>query len=429
MKIIVDEPGRRLALKDIGGRLPFFVIALAAGLAIMGAVATGRWSLVDLQDLITRGVVPGSNGPIDLVIFSAALLYLISIRGGTRLDALDVDADQGRVTWRKSHVAGLFWWSGRMETQALDSLTCTRTKGEGVKPTLGVRLTLRAGHRAPVTLDFPVEQINLTAEIAEFALRLASVAGLPYYRVLRSDAHVFEMQAQRQPEPGVLSVPSVAGQADYAADAAMPAAKDAAAEVLPRFNPETFNGSLRVTAWEPGREVGFVKGWSKEVLLSPLLLGVLLPFLVWRSGILTHEPGPRIVGLAFFTLVGLVLALIGGLGLDSGWPRRVAVDWTRREIVMSRLRKSRTIAFSAIDAVELRRVTHRQRHGRGSNLVEIRYSCDVRLALRRLDPSAVDEAIVETAWCRDANEPYYMALPLAKELAAALSVEQRTLTA
>ena len=121
------------------------------------------------------------------------------------------------------------------------------------------------------------------------------------------------------------------------------------------------------------------------------------------------------------------MALIGGFGLTSGWPRRVTIDWTRREILFVRFRNSRTVAFSAIDAVELRRLTHKHRRWRGSNLVTLQYSCDLRLALRGSAASAAGDSVIETEWCDDANEPYYMALPLAKELTAALDVEPRTL--
>ena len=423
MKIVADEPGRRLAIEDIGGRLPFSLVALAAGVVILGAVAAGRWSLADVQDLITRRVIPAPNGELDLALFSAGLLYLISLRGGTRVDGLEVDAAQGLFSWRKSYLAGFFRWSGRLETPSVDTFTFSRTPRGGGKEEL--RLALRAGQRTPITFDFNVEKIDTTEKFADFALRLASLAGLSYYRVLRSDAALFEMRALRHPEPGALAVPSVAGQAQYEKGVAIPAAVRAAEERLQRFNPESFKGDLRATAWDPGREVSFEKGWSKEVLLSPLLLGVLLPFIMSRSEGLSHEPVGRILGLAFFALVGLVAALIGGFGLTSGWPRRVVIDWTRREVLITRFRNSRTIAFSAIDAIELRRLTHRHRRGRGSTLVTLHYSCDIRLALRGPAASAAGESVVETVWCRDSNEPYYMALPLAKELAAALGVEQR----
>ena len=425
MKIIVDEPGRRLALEDVGGRLPLVIVGAAAGVVVLGAVLLGRWSFVDIQSLITRGVIPAPNGGLDLAMFSAGILYLISLRGGTRVDALEVDASQGRLSWRKSYLAGLFWWGGRLETQSVDKLTFSRTPRGGGQEDL--RLALRAGEGTPITLDFNVEKIDTTEKVADFALRLASFAGLPYSRVLRSDAALFEMGALRHPEPDALAVPSVAGQAQYEKGVAIPAAVKAAQEKFARFNPESFRGNLRVTAWDPGREVTFEKGWSKEVLLAPLLLGVLLPLLAWRLGVLAAEPLPRILGLAFMTVVGFVVALIGGFGLTSGWPRRVTMDWTGREILTARFRNSRTIAFSAIDAVELRRLTHKHRRWRGSNLVTLQYSCDIRLALRGPTASAGGESVIETAWCQDTNEPYYMALPLAKELAAALDVEQRAL--
>ena len=267
MKIVADEPGRRLAIEDIGGRLPFSLVALAAGVVILGAVAAGRWSLADVQDLISRRVIPAPNGELDLALFSAGLLYLISLRGGTRVDALEVDAAQGLFSWRKSYLAGFFRWSGRLETPSVDTFTFSRTPRGGGKEEL--RLALRAGQRTPITFDFNVEKIDTTEKVADFALRLASLAGLSYYLVLRSDAALFEMRALRHPEPGALAVPSVAGQAQYEKGVAIPAAVRAAGR---GFNDSIPNRSRETCGPRPGiRAVRSVlkKGGARRFCFRP----------------------------------------------------------------------------------------------------------------------------------------------------------------
>ena len=75
--------------------------------------------------------------------------------------------------------------------------------------------------------------------------------GLPYYRVLGSDAEQFEIELLREAEPDAKTVPPLGGRADYARDVVAAPASAAAADKPRRFDPSAFEGTPRVTAWDP----------------------------------------------------------------------------------------------------------------------------------------------------------------------------------
>ena len=122
------------------------------------------------------------------------------------------------------------------------------------------------------------------------------------------------------------------------------------------------------------------------------------------------------------TLVGLLLALVGWTGFATGQPRHARIDGTSRELRVETLRQKRLVPLAKVAGVELRHksyTTASTRSGRGRTV----YWSEVHLRLHEsVDPS--DELLVSTRGFEDrASRAREMALPLARELAAALHVE------
>ena len=258
-------------------------------------------------------------------------------------------------------------------------------------------------------------------------MRLGAAAGLRFYRVTTNVGGRFAIELGAEGGPGFEPVPAVASRARYEANAVSRAAAAAAAtERLPAFDPAKFPGTARVSAWDPGREVRFERGWSLPILLSPLVLAVFLgPLAFFRLPSLQTAPLlPRIVALVMITLVGVGLAVVGGAGINEGRPRRVSLDWTTRLLHVDAPGHRRTIPLSDISTVELR--NKMLETGRVSGrMIRRSFWSQVRLHLRApADPT--DELFAQTKPFReDSTTPRQMAEPLARELASALRVELR----
>ena len=429
MKIIHEEPGRRLELAEAEGR--FSIPGLLVGLGLTALVAMpwrGLWAMLvhgagrDTLDLVPSGIWVATG-----------LFILLSLFGGHRLEGLSADSSTGRLEFHRSHVLGLLRWNGGWALESLDGFTLALASRPG-RPLSGGALPLRLTFlRRPGQgsherlIDLKVDDLDRTEEIADFALRLGAAAGLPFYRVTLNEGGRFAIDLRAQGGPGFEPVPAVEGRSLYESDAVSRAATAAAAtERLPAFDPATLRGSARVSAWEPGREVRVDKRWGLSVLLSPLLLAALLgPLAFLRLPSLKTMPLlPRVVALGMITLVGLALALVGGACLDRGLPRHVRLDWTTRMLHVDTLRHRRAIPFADISSLELRHKAYSTGKASGG-MVRTSFWSQVRVRLRApSDPS--DELLVETRTFRDdASTPREMVLPFARELSSGLGVEVR----
>jgi hypothetical protein len=428
MEIVTNEPGRGLAVEETTPRMPLGLFA--AGLVVVVLVATpwrGLWAVLAQGAAVATLDLAGAA--VWLVI---GLLLLLSLRGGSRIERISADRESG-IAVRSTHLAGFVGWTRRIPPEALQGLILdvapdpaagARSDPRRAHP-LRLRLTLRtaAGRRRPIPFLF--SKVDRTSEVADLALRAGAAVGLPYYRVVASDAREFEIELLRTPGPDVAAVPTI-GPADYAGDMLAPPATDAVADKPRRFDPSAFEGKPRVTTWEPGHRVRFEKPWSAAVLLSPLLAASLLgPLAWWRLSSLQGMPAlPRIVALAMITVIGLVVAAIGWVGFTAGLPRRVTLDWTARSLVVDGVRATRSIPFSEIEAVELRARSYRSR--RGQRQYTIYCWCEVHAILRPSAGPPANEPLAETRRYRENRvTPHLLAAPLATELAAALDVATR----
>lgn len=95
--------------------------------------------------------------------------------------------------------------------------------------------------------------------VADFALRVAAAAGLPWYHVTLNEGGRFAVEMRPATRPGFERVPAMVGAGARGAVGAAAAAA-VASERLPPFDPSTFRGDARISVWEPGREVRFDKG-------------------------------------------------------------------------------------------------------------------------------------------------------------------------
>lgn len=421
MEIVGDEPGRRLVLEETAGRMPLSI--LAAGVALVAGLALpwrGLWAVLlhgagwDSVDLATSGVW--------LVL---GLLFLGSLRGGSRLERLEADRDAGRVQWTSTHLGGLVTWRSRVGLDVLAGVSIALVPATRPAPTgpsksrarrgLRLHLGLARQGRSDRRLALHVQGVENTEHVADLALRLGAAAGLSFYRVVRNEGPLFEIEVRATGGPGLRAV-TLSAAAGASAD-----------KNLPPFDPATFDGSARVTPWAPGERVAFTKGWGASVVLAPLVLAAALgPLAYLRLASLRAMPFlPRAAALALITLSGLGLAVVGAVGLTTGLPRRVRLDWGERALRIEG-RGGKVVPFADIVALELRGRSHWTTSRQHTNRTLWRWT-EVRALLRPSPavPSA-DALLVETRWYReDAASPRADALPLATELAAALGVPLR----
>ena len=419
MRIIHEDPGRRLELAETESRLA----PLAIGLALTALVAAPwRW----LWAAVVHGAGRDSLDLVPSALWGAAgLILILSSFGGEALEAFSVDRVRGRLEWRRSHVLGLLRWGGGFPLESVAGFTLAlASRPAASSATLRLAVQRRAGSRER-RFELRVSRLEGTEKIADFALHLGAAAGLPFYRVTLNEGGRFAIELRAQPGPGLDRVPPLdRPETDGGSSAAAQAV--AGVERLPPFDPTAFRGSARVACWEAGREVRFDKGWGPSALLSPLLLAAALgPYSFFGLAGLREVPLlPRTVALLMITLVGLALALVGWTCLQSALPRRVRLDWTTRTLHVETLRESRAIPLADVSDLELRHKSYSTGRVSGG-MIRTSYSSQVRVGLR--PPAApADELLVETRSFRnDASAPREMALPLARELASALRVELR----
>jgi hypothetical protein len=429
MEIVSDEPGRRLVVDETASRMPLAI--LGAGLVLVVLLAApwrGLWAVVAHGAPLESVDLAGSA--VWLILGS---LLLLSLRGGSRIEGITADREGGVVV-RSSHVAGFIRWTQRVPPDAIEGFTLDVAPSPGgslqhpsgpARP-LPLRLTLRAGGRRRKPIPLRVLQVERSSEVADLALRAGAAVGLRYFRVVASDAQQFEIELLRTAGPDAKTVPALGRRADDARDGVATPAVAAASDTARRFDPSTFEGKPPVTAWAPGRRVSFDKTWGAAILLSPLLAAALTgPLAWWRLPALHRMPLlPRVAALALITLAGLAVALIGWMGLTTSLPRRVTLDWETRSLVLDGARSRRSVPFSDIEAIEVRPRLYRGR--RGQRQYTTYHWCEIRAALHPAEGPPVNELLAETRQYReDGVTPHAMAVPLARELAAALDLKVR----
>jgi hypothetical protein len=415
MRITHEEPGRRIEIEETESRLAPIVIIL--GLTVL--VATPWRALWAMR---MHGTALEMADLVPSALWAAGGLFIVlSSFGGHRLERLSADRLSGRLEWRRSHVLGLLRWSGALPLDAVQGLALSLASPPGRSAS-----TLRMAFRhAPGSRErrFEVRLSGLDSveRVADFALHFGAAAGLPWHRVTLNEGGRFAVEMVGSSGPGFERLPSTAGS-DAIAGAAAAAV---ASERLPPFDPAAFDGDARVTVWEPGRELRIDKAWGPWALLTPLLLaaplGPLSYFLL--PSLHTAPLLPRIVAIVMLTLVGLMLAVVGWAGFLSGQPRHVRIDWASRELRVETLRHKRVVPLPKVAGVELRHKSYKTPSTR-SGMGRAVYWSEVRLRLHEAVDSS-DELLVATRGFEDAAaaRPREMALPLARELGAALHVE------
>jgi hypothetical protein len=414
VRITHEEPGQRLEIEETDSRL--LGLAILLGLtAVVAAPWRGLWAM------LVHGAPASGIDWVPTAIFGLVGLWItLSTVGGKRLDRLVVDRARGRLEWRRSHVLGLLRWGGSVPLAALEGLTLDLATPPG-RFTTRLRLAFLARQGSPERrFEVALPHLETVQKVADLTLRLAAASGLPWYRVTLNEGGRFAAEMRPASGPGFERVPSMVG-ADAGAAASAAAAAAVAGERLPPFDPKAFHGDARITAWKPGREVRFDKGWGAPMLLSPLLLAAFLGPLAWLRLPSLHTMAwpPRVAALVLITLVGLGLALAGWACLTLGLPRRVRIDWASRELRVATLRGTRVVPLAQVEGVHLRNKSYSTGRARGG-MIRTGYWSQVLVRLRApADPA--DELLLQTREFEDRPAPpREMALPLARELAQAL---------
>ena len=419
MRITHEEPGRRLEIEETEGRLApiVFILGLAALVAIPWR---GLWALW------MHGTPLGTDDLVWGALCTAGGLFLaLSTAGGHRLERLSADRVSSRLEWRRSHVLGLVRWGGELPLQTLQGLALSIVSPPG-RSTTTLRLAFQHGPGSRERrFEAGLSDLGGAPRVADFALRFGAAAGLPWHRVTLNEGGRFAIEMAAAARPGFERLPAAAEAAGSEAFARAAAAA-VASEQLPPFDPASLVGDARVTVWQPGREVRIDKTWGPWALLSPLMLAALLgPFCYFRLPSLHTLPLlPRTVAIVMLTLVGLMLSLVGWAGFASGQPRHVRIDWTSQELRVATLWHKRLVPLPNVAGVELRQKSYPTPSTRSGMMKRTVYWSEVRLRLQQA-ASAADELLVETRGFGDSapTRPREMALPLARELGAALQVE------
>jgi hypothetical protein len=419
MRITHEEPGLRLEIEETEGRLApiVFIVGLAALVAIPWR---GLWALW------MHGTPLGSDALVWAALCTAGgLFFALSTAGGHRLERLCADRVSGRLEWRRSHVLGLVRWGGELPLDALQGLALSIVSPPG-RSTTTLRMAFQQGPGSRERRFEPgLSDLAGVERVADFALRFGAAAGLPWHRVTLNEGGRFAMEMAASARPGFERLPAAAESAG-SAGFKRAAAAAVASEQLPPFDPAAFVGDARVSVWQPGREVRIDKRWGPWALLSPLMLAALLgPLCYFRLPSLQTMPLlPRTVAIVMLSLIGLMLGVVGWAGFASGQPRHVRIDWASQELRVATLWHKRVVALPQVAGVELRQKSYKSPSTRSGMMNRTFYWSEVRLRLRDT-AGAADELLVEVKGFGDSapSRSREIALPLARELGAALNVE------
>jgi hypothetical protein len=446
MKIIDDIPGRRLKLTGEGTTLPsetrWVVLAAVSPLLLLPAGI--------LWYVLSRTTVDPEHVLYSLVWLGGTVGVIsriwMSIRRFPALLDVDRAAGQARLGY-----GALF--GGELDEEVLVLDKVERVTVQRLAPPesgaskAGSEITIRfdvcpwpgAGVQTS-SMTIAVDGLDRSEEVVDFAFRLGAAAGLPSQRVVRNDPRAVEVELSRgapavtAPGPASLApVPESLAPADFARDAAAPAAKAAVAqEIVEAFRPEAFAGDHEVKVWKPGVEVVFQRAWDGWVFLFGLpFLFLPLAWYLWQNnaGTLLYEELLQQTVVA--GVIGAVIGIPSLVGMFSSKSRTVRLDWGPRTISIREGSRAQVIPMADVAALELD-CRHEAEGGGGggtgthsNNVVIHRYECVVRLHWRAAGAPPASATLVETDVSDEPDSPYRQAIPLVTELARALGVERR----
>jgi len=343
--------------------------------------------------------------------------------------ALTLDRLAGAAVLKESSLWGLL---PRQRSLPLSEIRGIRLESyprgrwrEGVRPVLQLTLTEAAGPGWQVTIW--IDDMDLREELLDLAFRIAAIAGLAGYRVIRNDPVGFGVDLAREAAAGMDPVPAVKRTAGYARDRVEGEIEVPEVEIPP-FDPDEFDSAYVVERWEPGREVVLRRpfGWQAlgcVVLLLSMFGGITAMFLLGA----VQAVGPERYIFAFIGLVGAV-AVIGGLtsALRKSMPRRATVDWGARVIRVRGLLGGTEMPFDGVREIEVRGDKHVRPSGRGST-GGVFYCCQIVVHGTPRGETGVRELVLtETLTTKgDPTSPVRGARPLGVELADSLGVPHR----
>ncbi len=441
MQIQHDEPGWRLSLTapEADSPLP----AIGCGGIVLGFVC-GVSALQSLPDLAAWlggagdawAALLGVGLPLVVFVGLFGALAVVTLLGSRGLRLLDVDRGAGTL---RAVERAAFGWFGRDRTFALErleeiSVGLARRRratdaGRALRVVLRVRpeqapLGSRAGWRE-CEIALAVDGLERNDEVADFALRLGAAAGLTAFRVVRQDVRDVELLLGHGVAAGLTALPAPSQPADYARDRVAQAARDAVKrEIVPPFEPASFDGRPPLREWSPGRRVAFHKAWKVWLTLAGLpllalpLLGLAL-LLGWGEA-----EGSRVVGALVVMALTLPLGIAGVLMVAFSLPRSASLDWTRGAFVKRALWRRERWALGELLAVELRGES--QRHKPKNGRAYFSYVCRIDVWYRNATGGSDRSELVATRpYKDDPDTPWREALPLATDLARALGIERR----
>lgn len=286
------------------------------------------------------------------------------------------------------------------------------------------------GRPRPLACAFHVRGLNRRKEGLDFAFRIAHILGRTRYAVVRHDVRRLDVELpfDRGSRAETTRVPDIETPAAYADDASR-YGFDEPAEVIPPFQPEQFvvmGDVTPVTEWRPATRVRlFIPAMRiRDALTASAIVGAL------PGGLLGYMLlGPLVAerGVSPWVAVsqGAAVAIVAMALFLRTWfkEREVILDWTAHEAVFRRGGRSRTASLRHARRLMLSGRKRRATESTGSKRTRRYwvYWCELKLEF-----TGVSETIAVTEECRDeADAPFLLLLPMASELATALSIPWR----
>ena len=393
MKVLRDDPGRVLLVEGQDPMVPALLAGLVGGLLAM----TGQGE----SDLLWRP----SRVKADR---DAATLEIVEKNVASGLERSE--------TIRTGNVAGLT--VGKNHWRAPQTVGRSTTGPPEIAMDVKIRFD-DSPDPAQRSLWFRVDGIDTNAEIADFAYRLGAAIGLTHQRVVRSDPRRIEIDMARAGGTGAAPIPALES-ADYDRDVVSPgAARAAAAEIVPPFDPPRLDGDHRVAVWLPGSEVRFERPLDR---MAPGCFPFVLAGLAAGPAVFMFTHDATIT--AVFAAIGLLLGAMALVAVVRSLPRRVTIGGRDQAITVGGWFSTARIPLDRLAALEARcrRVYNSRRNGPSYH----EYWCElVAHARDEGRPKTRAVVLLSTKMSRDKEAPYDAVLPLATELARSLGVERR----
>ncbi len=288
--------------------------------------------------------------------------------------------------------------------------------------TLTVTVTLtfqEASRRPPRRLTLAVAELDRKEEGSDLALRLASVVGFDYQRLVRNDAREIEMEFSGTEGAGFTPLVQTTVPADYARDEVAEGAQAAAArEHTPRFDPASFKGDHTVAVWEPPSEIRFHRPMTFAAIgCAPFVLPLFLGPWVLVSALRASASGiVRADGLVtggFFAVVGVAIGFVALFIISGSMPRDVVFDGSARRLRFKNLAFESGPRFSGHRVPRAGLRSHPAPEGDTQLLLPPRGERD------RAGPGVQGDRRADHELLRRPRQPYAMGLPLLTDLSAA----------